>query len=157
MKVMNYATCSVLDEMESELLGELEYRETKVNSLTQQVKATLSTIWRIASCFISGFVASLIALVVLSFVITPTETVDFLRSATREQLLTTLSMFLNLSYITAFIWMIFNVLSRRIRFVSIERLKREAIEKQVQEAHRVIEIAEEVLLRHELIRLEDKR
>lgn len=154
---MNYATRSVLDEMESELLAQLEYRETKVNTLTQQVKATLATIWRIASCFISGFVASLIALVVLSFVITPTETVDFLRSATSEQLLTTLSMFLNLSYVTAFIWMIFNILSKRIRFVSIERLKREAIEKQVQEAHRVIEITEEVLLRHELIRLEDKR
>jgi hypothetical protein len=46
---MNYATRSVLDEMESELLASLEDREERIDTWSAQAKHILSTLYQIVA------------------------------------------------------------------------------------------------------------
>ncbi len=154
---MNYATRSVLDEMESELLASLEDREERIDTWSAQAKHILSTLYQIVACYLSGFIRCLTLFFVISFALMPTEMISFITTASGEQIKIENNTVIFLAHLFAFFWVIFNVCTRKICFVSINRLKREAITQRVKEAKQIVEIAEEVLVRHELISIEDKR
>lgn len=154
---MSFVTRSVLEEMESELLESLESRESKINTWSNQAKHILDIVWRLFCCNLNGFIGCMLTLAVLSLTFFTAETVTFLTTASADQLVEESYTAIGLSQIVAFLYMVFNIVTRRIAFVSIKRLKEEAIAKRVDEAKRIAEIAEEVLVRHELISIEDKR
>lgn len=154
---MNYATRSVLDEMENELMQQLGDTDEKVDTWTHQAKESLSTVFRIVNCYLSGFFLSILILVALSLVFLPSETVDFLYNAQRDEALKTIRLFTSTSQILAFGWMMFNIVTSRIRFVSIKQLKQNAIQERVRRTKEIIEVAEEVMFRHGLIKIEDKQ
>lgn len=154
---MNHATRSVLDEMENELVQQLDDTDEKVDTWTHQAKELLSTVFRIINCYLSGFFLSILMLVALSLVFLPSETVDFLYNVQRDEALETIRLYTNTSQILAFGWMIFNIVTSRIRFVSIKQLKQNAIHERVRRTKEIIEVTEEVMFRHGLIKIEDKQ
>jgi len=141
---------AVLSEYVSEINERIEDDKTRIR--VGQVLSTGHSFWRLWSFSLSLFFNGCLVLVVLMLFFIDAETLDMLRIATNEEILSGISTFLGFTTIVAISVLMFITLIGSRRYFhdkKQERLDRE--QEQADLIQTIIQVNEELLLRHKLI------
>lgn len=145
---------SILAEYVNEINEKIQDDNTKIK--IHQVFSSAFSIWKIAALALNVFVFGCLFLIVLILITLDAPTLDALRSSTNEQILSAIKTFVWFSWmVTIFTVMSIIIFSAR-RYFRDQRQERLDIEQQQTDLIKtIIEVQEELLLRHKLITPEE--
>jgi ABC-type Fe3+ transport system permease subunit len=147
---------AVLSEYISEIKEHIEDDKTRIR--VGQALSTGHSFWRLGALAVNLFFLGCLTLSVLLLFFVDAEMLDALRSATNEDVLSAINSFLNFTLMVAmltFICYLFFAPRRYFRDLKQERLEREQERSLLIQT--IIEVNEELLLRHGLIVAEERK